>query len=102
MLPFTPPVGSKTRLIEPQYRYYVQAGASFFSPGDVGFTVGERHQTSDSDLGPFHSHTLSLAVTHFNPWPLGAGSALTTTLAGCGRSDGLQLWWLVLGLDKGF
>lgn len=86
-------------LVEPQYRFCIQDASSF--SGDA-FPVDARYRTSDPDLDDFHSHTVSLAVTRFAPWPLGSGSAFTATLASCHRSDGLHMGWLILGVDAGF
>lgn len=86
-------------LVEPQYRFCIQDATSF--SGDA-FSADARYRTSDPDLDDFRSHTVSLAMTRFAPWPLGSGSAFTATLAGCYRSDGLHMGWLILGVDAGF
>lgn len=86
-------------LIEPHYRFCDQSAADFYRDD---FGVSQRHQTSDSDLGRFTGHELGLTTTVFTPTLFGTHSSLSLALTGYRRDDGLDLYWLVLGLDAGF
>ena len=85
-------------LWEPSYRYYTQTPADFFA---LVFDTSQTYQTSDSDLGRFHSHSYGIRVSWIADSLFSSKASDFDVGANyMRRSDGLDIYWLTLGWSK--
>jgi hypothetical protein len=87
-------------LIEPNYRYYDQAGADFFSFMPQPPQQSTDLRTADSDLGNFHGNSLGIDLRLLPKTNI--GNEYHLGMAYYDRSDGLDYYWIMIGLDVPF
>jgi hypothetical protein len=85
-------------LLEPNYRYYDQRGASFY---DTSFLRPLEFMSSDPDLGGFDGRSAGLKATFIEPgwWP-GRKADISLSFDYYTRSDGIDLWWAIFGYTR--
>jgi len=93
-------VFGKKFLMEPNYRYYDQMGASFF---DRVFSAPLRFMTSDPDLGDFDGRSFGLKGTLIkSTWLPGRRADVSLSFDRYSRSDGLDFFWTIFGYTVRF